>query len=263
MNHVLFRRAVLNGRMLAVILVVVGIYFQELFINEGFFAVDWSRNENVDILEMHLEVFAWSYFSITAGLFPGIPYGFSLLDERNSGYLKYELSRMPIDRYIRKKLFFTGLSGAFSMLVPYLILMLPISIAGIPATEQFHPFIMEDEIWGSILYVWGGYLVICLKGILIVLFGILWAELSLMISLFVRNRYIAFVLPFIVFELCWLLDPSNGSLRTWNPLYMLRSEFLVTEAPLVKPFVVFTLYILMVSVVCAVTFKRQVKNGKI
>ena len=263
MNRTLLRRSVLNTRMLVVILIVVAIYFHELFVNENFFGTDWSRNQTMDILELHLDVFALSFFSITAGMFPGIPYGFSLLEEKNSGYLKYQLSRMPVKNYIRKKIFFVGLSGAVSMLVPYLILMIPIGMAGVPTTEQVHPVIMEDMIWGSVLYVWDGYFVVFLKGILMVLFGILWAEVSLLISLFVRNKYVAFVLPFIVFELCWLLDPGGGALRILNPLYMIGSDFDAGTEPLILPFLLFMLYILIVSVLCGGIFRKQVKHGKI
>lgn len=262
MNRILLQRSVFNIKMLIVVLIVVTIYFHELFVNENFFGIDWSQNQSVDVLELHMSVFALSFFSITAGMFPGIPYGFSLLEERNSGYLKYELSRMSTKRYIRKKIFFVGLSGVFTMAIPYIILMIPIGIAGVPTTKSVHPDIMEQLVWGKVLYIWGGYLVIVLKGILVILFGILWAEVSLLISLFVRNKYIAFVLPFIAFQLCWLLEPADGWLRMWNPLYMISFNFDATES-LACPFLVFLIYIIIISINCEITFRRQVKNGKL
>lgn len=261
MNRIWLRRSIFNLRMLVVVVIILVIYFHELFINENFFGIDWNLNTTVDILELHLSVFAFSFFSITAGMFPGVPYGFSLLEERNSGYLRYELSRMSVDCYIWKKIFFVGISGAASMAIPYCILSVLIGMVGVPTTEAVHPDILESEIWGSILYIWDGYLVLFLHGVLIVLFGILWAELSLLISLFVRNKYIAFVLPFIIFELFWLLN--REPFTTINPMYMLRANFDARSSTLAQPFLLFVVYILMTMLFCVNVFRKQVKNGKI
>ncbi|MGN0367633.1 MAG: hypothetical protein ACI4EK_02530 [Wujia sp.] len=233
----------------------------ELIFNEQFLQTDWAANETQDILDLAFTVMAFSFFTITAGLFPAFPYAFSLLEERNCGYLRYQLSRMSANQYIYKKLLFVGISGATAMGVPYVLLMCIIGRAGVLSSEELHPSIMEDMIWGDILLVGGGWLVLILKGILIVMFGILWAQVGLLVSLFVKNRYLAFVLPFVIYQFCWLAAPADGSLRIWNPVYMITSDFMSTEETLQQPFIIFTCYIMIVCVLVFTVFKRQVKHG--
>lgn len=261
MNAMMAKRCIFNLRMILVIMVVLGIFLFELIVNEQLLQRDSTFNTKYDILELQLSVMAFSFFTITAGLFPALPYAFSLLEERNCGYLRYQLTRMSANRYIWKKLFFVGLSGAVSLSVPYALLMCIIGWAGVPATQEKHPSIMDEKIWGDILLVGGGWLVLILKGVLIILFGILWAELGLLISLFVKNRYLAFVLPFVFYQFCWLADPADGSLRIWNPVYMITSDFSPSEETLQQPFILFACYIFIVCMFVVGVFKRQVKHG--
>lgn len=264
MNKILLRRSVFNLRMLIVVVIVSMIYFLELYVNEGFFIIDWSSTpRNTDILSLLLVAFTLSVMPTTAGIFPGIPYSFSLLEERNCGFIRYELQRMSVMQYIWRKVFFSGIAGACSMLFPYIILMFSICLVGTPVSESIHPNIMELQIWGDILYIWGGFLVLLLKGLLLTLFGILWAELSLFISLFIRNRYIAFTIPFLFYQICWLVEIGNGKWRVFNPVYIIDSNFQLSEVMLVQPFMVFTIYITIVCVLCVYVFKEQVKNGYI
>lgn len=264
MNKTLLRRSVFNIRMLIVVIAVSIIYFYELYVDEGFFIIDWSgMHKDTDILNLLIVAFTLSVFPTTAGLFPGIPYSFSLLEERNCGFMRYELQRMPVLQYIWKKILFSGIAGACSMLFPYVILMISISIAGAPVSESSHPNIMETQIWGDILYTWGGYLVVLLKGILLALFGIFWAEISLFISLFVRNRYMALVMPFLLYQMCWLIDIGDGRWRGFNPVYMIDSNFQKSEMSLFQPFMIFVIYIIAVCVLCIYIFKEHVKRGSI
>ena len=80
----------------------------------------------------------------------------------------------------------------------------------------------------------------------------------MLLSLFVRNKYIAFVLPFVLFELIWILFPFRGI----NPVFMIRSDLTLDES-LVFPCVVFLLYIALVTVGIYFVFRRQVRNEKI
>lgn len=261
MNKILIKDSVLNLKMLGVIAVSCILFFVELFINEGFLGNDWGRNTIIDVQTLLCNVFALSIYTQVVGLFPGIPYGFSLLQERNSGFLKFELLRMSAKRYIRAKIFYTGLSGALTTGIPYLILLIPVSYVGVNTTVQHHTMVLEELVWGPILYDWGGYFVIFLKGILLVLFGILWAEITLLISLSVKNKYIAFILPYILYELLFFLNWKEGILCAINPRYIIRYD-MGMGYPLFLPFLCFGIYILLSILLIEFIFKRQVQNGK-
>lgn len=264
MNKMLLRRSVFNIRMFIVVVAASMIYYYELYIDEGFFIIDFNHVErNIDYLSMLLFTFALSVMPTTAGLFPGIPFSFSLLEERNSGFMRYELQRMSAGKYIWKKVLFSGIAGACSMLFPYIFLMASICNAGKPVSESLYPTVMEPQIWGEILFVWDGYLVILLKGFLLALFGMLWAEVALLLSLFVRNRYIAFTMPFLLYQICWLADMGGGRWGKFSPVFLIDSNYSASEMPLVQPFLVFIGYIIVVCVLCTYVFKEQVKRGKI
>ena len=92
----MLKRSILNIRMLFVIVANFIILFVSLF-EYGIITVDGKTpGTTYDILTMYTIPFAISSFIIFAGIFPGLPYAFSYLEERNSGYLKYIRTRINI-----------------------------------------------------------------------------------------------------------------------------------------------------------------------
>ncbi len=257
----LLKNSIFNFRMLGLIILISLVLFFELCVNESFFSNYLFGTTIIDAQSLVCNVFALSIFTQLAGLFPGIAFGFSLLDERNSGFLKYELIRSTPMKYIKQKIFFTGLSGAITMIVPYIFLLIPVSFVGVGTTKEYHTAVLEKLAWGSIMYEWNGYLLIALKGVLLILFGIMWAELTLLISLFVKNRYVAFIIPYIIYELLFFLNWKNGILMAINPRYMLRYD-VGNEYPLILPFFMFIIYIALLDLIILIVFRKQVKDGK-
>ena len=87
MKKIMLKRSILNIRMLFVIVVNFAILFVSLF-EYGIITADGKTpGSTYDILTMYTIPFAISSFIIFAGIFPGLPYAFSYLEERNSGYL--------------------------------------------------------------------------------------------------------------------------------------------------------------------------------
>lgn len=253
MIRIMFKKALFNWRMLLVVCVSAGLLYLELLVGQNALHVDYHQVPNLTLL---IEVTALSYYVVFAGLFPGVPYGFSLLEERNSGYARYILQRMRPRRYILQKIFFVGLSGAVSTIMPYILLVIAIvGITDSATAENMSSSVINNSIWGSFCTVWGGGLVMLMKGILLGLFGILWSELTLLISLYVRNRYIAFVLPFVLFQLCWILFPINEV----NPLFLIRSDF-DKSYPVFLPYILLTGYSIVVIAAICLSFRRKIKN---
>lgn len=262
MDRDLLKRSVCNIRMVIVVLLIVALFFNEYFITGNILYSGWKRFTTYDIAAMVTDVLSTSYFTIIAGMIPGIPYGFSLLEERNSGFLRFQLSRMSVNQYIGKKICYVGLSGGLSMVLPYFVLLIPVSLLGAPTTEKVHYQIMEGIVGAKTLYTWNGYFYILLQGIVLFLFGITWAELSLLISLYVRNRYLAFVMPVIIYHVWWLFGSTKGYWQYINPIHMITYGY--AERKLVThPFFVFGVYIMLLFLLIIATFRKQVRNGKI
>ena len=191
MKKMMLKRAILNVRMLFVIAVNFILLFLSLF-EYGIITVnDKTPSITYDILTMYTIPFAISSFIIFAGIFPGVPYAFSYLEERNSGYLKY---------------------------------------------------------------IQGGRFVLLLKAILLFLFGVMWAELALLFSNIFKNRYVAYVLPFLAYELMWLVFPVG----IWNPVYLVRSDF-GREVSVLIPYLVDIGYI---AILCFMNMALMKRRGR-
>lgn len=251
MKRYLARKAILNLRMAGVIVVSVAMLYYEMFY------VEHVNFDKVGSLQILVNVYAISAYVLFAGMFPGIAYGFSLLEERNSGYIKFILQRMSGRRYILNKILFTGITGAVTTLVPYLFVVIPVKIFTFGSSIVPLQGI-KDLMWTELSDICNGNIVFLLKGILLVMFGILWSEVTLLISLLVTNKYIAFVLPFVVFQLFWLLFPF----RTLNPVFMIRSDYGL-DTPMMLPYIVFLVYIIAVIAMIYFVFRRQRKHEKI
>lgn len=253
MIKIMLKKALFNWRMLVVVCASAALFYLELLVGKNILYVDYCEMPNLTML---IEVMALSYYVVFAGLFPGVPYGFSLLEERNSGYVRYILQRMRPGRYILQRIFFVGLSGVVSTVLPYILLLITIvGITDSATVDNMQSSVVNNLIWANFSTVWGGGLVMLMKGVLLGLFGILWSELTLLISLHVRNRYVAFVLPFVFFQLCWILIPVNNV----NPVFLIRAD-LERSCPVSLPYVILISYILVVIAAICMSFRRKIRN---
>lgn len=246
----LLRKSILNVRMLVTVLLGSGMmissFFYQNYVGPGRF------NTGTDILTLYTVPFATSSFIIFCGVFPAIPYAYSFIEERNCGYLKFIQIRTSRKVYAAQKIFFTGLAGGAAMLFMGIIVFAWIDFIGVASTPQNHQPIFETLIWGPYMYTWGGRVVFIFKGILMFLFGVMWSELALMVSLIFKNKYVAYVLPFLLYELAWLLIPDNR----FNPVFLVRGDFGI-EMPLGWPFGIDLIYILIITAINGILFWRQ------
>lgn len=251
MTKLLLKKSILNLRMLIVVVTSFLILLTSLFIN-GY--IDFSNGiyGGGDLLNVYTVPFAMSSFVIFAGLFPGIPYAFSYLEERNSGYLRFIQLRMPRKKYARQKIFFTGLSGGISMLLPAIFIFIVIDLLSVDETPDNKTAIFETLVWGPWMYVAGGRLVLFFKAILMFLFGVMWSELALLISHIFRNKYVAFVMPFLIFELTWILFP----IPELNPVLLIRGDFEL-GTPLIFMYAVYLVYIALLVIANWIMFRRR------
>lgn len=201
-------------------------------------------------------LFACCSYVIFAGMFPGLAYGSSLLEERNSGYLNYVKTRISLNKYMGYKVIAVGVSGAVSTLIPFLSVAVPLAVATRNSSVNFSRDFSE-LIWNRIVIMWGEPAVYVLHGFLMVLFGILWAELTFLLSMIVRNRYIVYILPFVIYQVLWIILP-----HAVNPVFMIRYDADYND-PLSQPYLLFAIYIAGVVLATWLLYRRQKKHEKI
>jgi len=255
------KKGIFNIKMLGVLLISIGLFYFEVIINEGFFKFKLWESNQYDIVDFFVSIFASSVYILVAGMLPGIPYAYTFYEERENGYLRYILPRQGINKYIDMKIVVTALTGAVTTFIPYVFLLIPTFIVGSDTTPIKHLEVLETMGWGSVMYIWGGWLMLLMKGMLLILFGIMWALLSLMLSMYVKNKYFAYILPYVVYEVLFYMNSTVGIANVMSPPYMIRFDQ-DSQYPLYLPFILFGIYITVLILVIKITFKRQVENGK-
>lgn len=252
----MIKRAICNKWMMLACAVSIAIFYYEMLF--GWVSLHSIITEPAihnGLAEMFW-LFACCSYVIFAGMFPGLAYGTSLLEERNSGYLNYIKNRISLNRYMGYKVIATGVSGAVSTFIPYLSVAVPFRFFTRNSSVKFSND-FADLIWNRIVIMCGEPTVYVLRGLLMVLFGILWAELTFLLSMMIRNKYIVYILPFVIYQVLWIVLP-----HTINPTFMIRYDADYND-PLIQPYLLFAIYIVGVILAIWLLFRRQKKHEKI
>lgn len=102
-EKIMMTKAIFNMRMGVVVIVSLIIFLFELIVNQHLLVIHNTMGQAQDTQSMVVNLFALSIYTLILGILPGIPYGFSLLEEKQSGYLRFKLLRMSPKRYIKNK----------------------------------------------------------------------------------------------------------------------------------------------------------------
>lgn len=241
--------------MAAVIVISLLLLMSELIYGQKFWEYDYSNMATVTMLS---NVYALSQYILFAGMFPGIPYALTFLDESKSGYQKYILGRMNYRTYIFQKIFGALVSGMMVTGVPYVIMGMIIGTRTMKATMNNITEDPEQWMWASVILAGGGIVVIAGKAVLCMLFGGMWALLTLLVSMMVKNRYAAFILPFIIYQVIWIAFP----IRQLNPIFLIRADF-DGSMKLYFPFLVFCIYIILLIFLILQLYRRKIQNEEL
>ena len=255
MNRFMLRKIGINKKMAAVIGISVLLLMFELIYGQGFWTYDYSKTATVTMLS---NVYALSQYVLFAGMFPGSPYALTFLDESRSGYQKYILGRMSYKAYIFQKISGSLISGMMVTGIPYIIMAMIIRTGTMAATVNNINQDPEQWMWSSVIMIGGGIVVIAGKGVLCMLFGGMWSLLTMFVSMVVSNRYAAFILPFIIYQVIWLIFP----IRQLNPVFLIRSDF-DGSMKIGVPFFVFLVYIILLIFLILRLYRRKIRNAEL
>ncbi len=239
------------------------------FLNRGFFAGLFAVTAVLVSASFHapldrsrssyfimMEIFAASGFTPFAAIFPGLAYASVFCEEYSSGYLKMIYSRMLPKKFGLIRIVTVALSGGMMLAVPF-ILVLGIAyrfgVPGIPSGSD------EGLMAGTalIFYIenYGEWYIFFWKVLLGFLFGCVWALAGLAFAVWIPNKYVALIAPFVLYEAMWL---ALGNIPVLNPIYLMRGDDL-NDYPL-SGFME-CIYILFASVMVMWGLKRRERNG--
>lgn len=249
-----------------------GFFWQDLkrsFLNMGFFAgllavtyilvsaafhapLDRSRSS----YHIMIEIFAASGFGPFAAIFPGLAYASAFCEEYSSGYLKMIYSRMSWKKFGITRIVTVALSGGVMMAIPFFIAMCIVYCCGIPGIPSgSDEGLMSGMVLISYIETYGEWYIFLWKVLLGFLFGCIWALAGLAFAVWLPNKYVALIAPFVLYEAMWL---ALGKVPLLNPIWLMRGEEL-NSYPL-SGFME-CIYILLAAALIMWGLKRRYQNG--
>ena len=141
------------------------------------------------------------------------------------------------------------------MILSYGFIFLIAFLIGVPTTTENISEYYLNSLWYPIAAIWGGGLVLLLKLTLAFLFGLVWSNICLFLSVLFLNRYVAFIGTFIIYQFLWQALSAN----IWNPVYLLRGDWGYTSYW--QPVLIQTFIFFIVCVLNWIGLKGRLKHG--
>ncbi len=205
--------------------------------------------------EIILNAMAVSGFSPFAAVFPCIGYSNRFCDENTTNYNLFIKTRMGLKKYISVRMFTVGVSGGMVIAIPFCIVC---SIAymfgssGVDGIQLFQPY--QETLMEHYIIQYGDFFFASVKVLLGFLFGVLWAEVSLAVALISGSKYVASIIPFLIYECMWI---GLQKYPLWNPIYLYRGDSI---GNFFLSGIILTLYIIIVIVFIKIIVWRKIND---
>lgn len=201
-------------------------------------------------------VFGTSGFTPFAAVFPVLAYATRFCEEYKSGYYRMVFARMGPERFGATRILTVSLSGGVMLAIPIGAVCVAAFTFGVPGVPQGSDAGMLD---GTVLltYVkkYGDWYIGVGKTVLGFLFGSVWALVGLLFAVWIPNRYVALIAPFVLYEAMWI---GLDAIPWLNPIRLLRGED-VGSYPLAAGME--CLYLLIVSAAILAGLRKRYRNG--
>lgn len=170
----------------------------------GFWS-DTIEGQTISLLAHFLD--AWHDFGnvyIVVPLLVSVPVTFLLHDELNSGYFHFSVVRAGKKKYIVKKMIAGLLSGFLMVLIAeilFTITLIVLTPGEINFLDQQHCLGDDSTFYLDMIKSGSGYIVYIIWVLLAGLYGAVFSAMSVAVSAVARNKYVATVVPFLIFLL--------------------------------------------------------------
>ena len=201
-------------------------------------------------------VFGASGFGPFAAVFPVLAYATRFCEEYQSGYYRMIFSRMSPTRFGRIRICSVALSGGVMLAVPIASACIMAYILGVPGVPQgSDEGLLDGTIILTYIVKYGDWYIAIGKTVLGFLFGCVWSLVGFAFAVWIPNRYVALIAPFVLYESLWI---ALYQIIWLNPIFLLRGDD-VGSYPLAAG--VECVYIIAVSTVIMAGLVRRYRNG--
>ena len=166
-----------------------------------------------------VNILAASGFTVFLPVFPVLGYASSFCGEYESGYYRMILSRMKPQKYAQVRIISVALSGGAIVAIPYLLLCLAAVHSGVPEITSNTLRVDTDLEMVVIAQTYGVGVMVAAKVLLGFLFGAAWALIGLAFAVWMPNKYVSLIAPFVLYQSMWIFMPS-----ILNPARLVRGD---------------------------------------
>lgn len=201
-------------------------------------------------------VFGASGFTPFAAVFPVLAYATRFCEEYQSGYYRMIFSRMSPLRFGSIRILTVSLSGGVMLAVPIAAVCIAAYIFGVSGVPQgSDEGLLDGTIMLTYVIKYGDWYIVAGKTVLGFLFGCVWALVGFMFAVWIPNRYVALIAPFVLYESMWI---GLDGIIWLNPIRLLRGDD-VGSYPLAAG--AECAYLLVVSAAIMAGLVRRYRNG--
>jgi len=167
-------------------------------------------------------IFGASGFGPFAALFPVLAYASNFCEEYRSGYYRMIFARMGPYRFGRIRIITVALSGGVMVAFPIFLACSLAFVFGMPGVPQgSDEGMLEGMVMLEYLTEYGDWSVVAGKTVLGFLFGCVWALVGLAFAVWIPNRYVSLLAPFVLYESMWLVF---NEIPLLNPFSLLLGD---------------------------------------
>ena len=166
-----------------------------------------------------VNILAASGFIVFLPVFPVLGYASNFCGEYESGYYRLILSRMKPQKYAQVRIISVALSGGAIVAIPYLLLCLAAVHTGVPEITSNNLRVDPDLEMVVIAQTYGVGVMVAVKVLLGFLFGAAWALVGLAFAVWMPNKYVSLIAPFVLYQSMWIFLPD-----ILNPARLVRGD---------------------------------------
>lgn len=175
-----------------------------------------------------VNILAASGFVVFLPVFPVLGYASRFCGEYESGYYRLILSRMKPQKYAQARIISVALSGGVIVAVPFLLICLvavylatPVHLdTGVLKEAGVNALRVDEHIeMVKIGLTYGVGAMVAVKVLLGFLFGAAWALIGLAFAVWMPNKYVSLIAPFVLYQSLHILVG-----KSIDPAFLVRGD---------------------------------------
>lgn len=199
------KRSIINLRLLLVLIIGISLCYYGLTDYFSFNPKDFPKN----VVNAYrgwftaLGLGSRSFFLYAVPILSTLPFSYSYIEDKNSGYLRSILYRIEYKKYFKSKILVNSIVAGFALLIPVIIIFIicsvkyPVAIFVIPGTSSVEGFYPEGIFASG--YAYHPFIYIFYNFINVFIVGFIYSLFGMACSILTNKKISALLMPLIFY----------------------------------------------------------------